>query len=87
MRIPGPLRNLTSGQSEIELDASDVTTLLKQLDQSHNDLFGRICESDGSLRRFINVYVNDEDIRFLNNLSTSLKPGDHVSIIPAIAGG
>ena len=87
VRIPGPLRNFTSGKAEVEFDASNVKTLLEQLALSHRELAGRICEADGSLRRFVNVYVNDEDIRFLSNLDTPLKPGDQVSIIPAIAGG
>ncbi|MGH7495532.1 MAG: MoaD family protein [bacterium] len=87
VRIPGPLRNYTSGKAEVELEAASIKTLLEQLQGSYRELFGRICEADGSLRRFVNVYVNDEDIRFLSNLDTPLKPGDHVSIIPAIAGG
>ena len=98
VRIPGPLRNYASGKAEVELEASSIRTLLEQLQGSHRELFGRICEADGSLRRvvnvyvnllnrFVNVYVNDEDIRFLSNLDTPLKPGDQVSIIPAIAGG
>jgi molybdopterin synthase sulfur carrier subunit len=87
VRIPGPLRTYTSGKAEVELEASNIKTLLAQMQGSHRELFGRICEADGSLRRFVNVYVNDEDIRFLSNLDTPLKPGDQVSIIPAIAGG
>lgn len=87
VRIPGPLRNFTSGKAEVELEASNIKTLLEQLGQSYDQLSNRICETDGSLRRFVNVYVNDEDIRFLNNLDTPLKSGDQVSIIPAIAGG
>ena len=87
VRIPGPLRNFTAGQAEVELEAANIKTLLEQLGQSYDGLFSRICETDGSLRRFVNVYVNDEDIRFLNNLETALSPGDQVSIIPAIAGG
>ena len=87
VRIPGPLRNLTAGQAELELEASSIKTLLQQFEKSHKGLADRICEADGSLRRFINVYVNDEDIRFLRNLDTPLKSGDQVSIIPAIAGG
>jgi molybdopterin synthase sulfur carrier subunit len=87
VRIPGPLRNYTAGKAEVEFDAANIKMLLEQLQGSHKELSSRICEANGSLRRFVNVYVNDEDIRFLQNLDTPLKPGDQVSIIPAIAGG
>ncbi len=87
VRIPGPLRNLTAGQAEVAIDAPDLVNLFEQLDQFYQGFKNRIFESDGSIRRFVNIYVNDEDIRFLDNLQTRLKPGDQVSIIPAIAGG
>lgn len=87
VRIPGPLRNLTAGKAELEVEAANIKSLLEQFEKSYKGFAERICEADGSLRRFVNVYVNDEDIRFLNNLDTPLKAGDHVSIIPAIAGG
>jgi len=87
VRIPGPLRTLTSGQAEVTTEAADVNALVARLDEKYNGFKDRICEEDGSIRRFVNVYVNDEDIRFLDNLHTRLKPGDQVSIIPAIAGG
>jgi molybdopterin synthase sulfur carrier subunit len=87
VRIPGPLRSLTLGKAEVAIEAHDVENLVEELDKSYNGLKARICDADGSLRRFVNVYVNDEDIRFLQNLQTTLKAGDQVSIIPAIAGG
>ncbi len=87
VRIPTPLRNLANGQSEIHLEAKTVRQLIEKLEASFPGFKARLCHEDGQLRRFINVYVNDEDIRFLNHLDTPLHSGDHVSIIPAIAGG
>ncbi len=87
VRIPTPLRALTQGQGELKLDAATVKDLITRLDQEYGGLKERLCEEDGAVRRFINVYVNDEDIRFLDGTDTALKPGDEVSIVPAMAGG
>ena len=87
VRIPGPLRQFCGGRSQIEIQAENVAQVLEALEQQFPGIRARLCEDNGELRRFINIYVNDEDIRFLNHLDTALKPGDQVSIIPAIAGG
>jgi sulfur-carrier protein len=87
VRIPTPLRAITKGQGELKADAASVKELIDQLDQEYSGLRARLCEDDGNIRRFINVYVNEEDIRFLQGPATPLKSGDEVSIVPAIAGG
>ena len=87
VRIPTPLQKLTNNQSEVASEAKDVNGLLAELERQHPGIRERICDADGKLRRFVNVYVNEEDIRFLENQQTPLKDGDEVSIIPAIAGG
>ena len=87
VRIPQPLQKLTQGQDLVEAGGADVKALLADLNQKFPGIKERICDESGKVRRFINIYVNDEDIRFLNGDSTALKDGDEVSIIPAIAGG
>jgi molybdopterin synthase sulfur carrier subunit len=87
VRIPTPLRPLTRGQGEIEAKATSVAELIEQLEAVHPGMKDRLCDGSGDLRRFVNVYVNEEDIRFLNGKETLLKDGDEVSIVPAIAGG
>jgi sulfur-carrier protein len=87
VRIPTPLRAITKGQGELKSDAASIKELIDQLEQEYSGLRARLCEDDGNIRRFINVYVNEEDIRFLQGPATPLKAGDEVSIVPAIAGG
>ncbi len=87
VRIPEPLRKLTNGKDEVSIDAVNVGELLENLEKSHLGIKERICDETGNVRRFINIYVNNEDVRFLNNLTTPLKDKDIVSIIPMIAGG
>jgi len=89
VRIPTPLQRLTKGKQEVELEASDLSLkeLIGKLDEEFSGIKERLLSEDGSLRRFVNFYVNDEDIRFLNDENTFLKDGDVLSIIPAIAGG
>lgn len=87
IRIPTPLRSLTRGQGEITGEGGSVQELIENLEAAYRGIKERLCDGDGNIRRFINVYVNEEDIRFLNGLATPLKPGDTVSIVPAIAGG
>ncbi len=87
VRIPTPLRKLTNGQDEVSAEGRNVKEVIDDLEGRYHGLKERICEGDGKLRRFVNIYVNDEDIRFKNNIDTELKAGDEVSIIPAIAGG
>lgn len=87
VRIPTPLQKLTKNQAEVQCDAATVAHLVDALEKEYPGLKDRLCEKDGKLRRFVNLYVNEEDIRFLQGEKTVLKPGDEVSIIPAIAGG
>jgi MoaD family protein len=84
--IPTPLRQLTGGKDQVEATGSSVSQVLQDLGQQYSGLTERLMEN-GKVRRFVNVYVNDEDIRYLNNLDTAVKDGDEVSIIPAVAGG
>jgi len=87
VRIPTPLRPLTRGQGEVETQGANVAQMIENLEAAHPGVKDRLCDEKGELRRFVNVYVNEEDIRFLNGKDTSLKDGDEVSIVPAIAGG
>ncbi len=87
VRIPTPLQKLTGDKAEVTAEAGTVQDLLTDLDRQFPGLKDRLCDPNGKLRRFVNLYVNEEDIRFLKQESTALKDGDEVSIIPAIAGG
>jgi molybdopterin synthase sulfur carrier subunit len=85
--IPTPLQKLTNNQATLECDGGSIADLLESLEQSCPGIKARLCDEQGELRRFVNFYVNSEDIRFLDGKNTALKDGDEVSIIPAIAGG
>ena len=87
VRIPTPLRKLTGELEVVQAAGATIAEVLHSLDQAFPGLKERICDDAGQVRRFVNVYVNEEDIRFLQNNDTPLKAGDEVSIIPAIAGG
>lgn len=87
IRIPTPLRKYTQGQEEVTVDGGTVGELLTGLEKSAPGIRERICDEAGKVRRFVNIFVGDEDIRFLENLETPVKAGDEVSIVPAIAGG
>jgi molybdopterin synthase sulfur carrier subunit len=87
VRVPTPLRSVTKGQGELKAEAANVKELIDRMDHEYSGIKARLCEDDGNLRRFINIYVNEEDVRFLQGLATPLKAGDEVSIVPAIAGG
>ncbi len=87
VRIPTPLQKLTGNQAEVESKGQTISELIDELEKSYPGIKERICDEKGKMRRFINVYVNEEDIRFLQGDDTSIKDGDEVSIIPAIAGG
>jgi molybdopterin synthase sulfur carrier subunit len=86
VKIPVPLQRLTDGKEEVEGEAGTIISLVNSLDQKYPGLAERISE-DGKLRRFVNIYVNEEDVRFMKNEETEVKDGDEVSIVPAIAGG
>jgi molybdopterin synthase sulfur carrier subunit len=85
--IPTPLRKFTSGLETVEVNADTISDVFTQLESQFPGIKARLCETNGELRRFINVYVDGEDIRFLNQLSTGVGPDAEVSIVPAIAGG
>ena len=87
VRIPTPLQRITSGKGEVPCDGTTISELLADLERKHPGVKERICDEQGKLRRFVNVFVNEEDIRFLQGDQTPVKDGDEVSIIPAIAGG
>ena len=85
--IPTPLQKFTNDEATAELAATSVDGLLDALEGRYPGIKGRLCDEAGKLRRFLNVYVNSEDIRFLDNQNTPLQDGDEVSIVPAVAGG
>jgi len=87
VRIPTPLRPLTKNQGEVETTAGSIANMIESLNSAHPGIKDRLCDETGELRRFVNIYVNEEDIRFLKGKETMLKDGDDVSIVPAIAGG
>ena len=87
VRIPTPLRPVTKGQGEVQAEGANITEMIEGLNTAHPGPKDRLCDENGELRRFVNIYVNEEDIRFLKGKDTALKDGDEVSIVPAIAGG
>ena len=87
VRIPTPLRRLTQNQPEVEAEGDTIESLIENLEANYPGIKERICDESGNIRRFVNFYLNDEDIRFLDGNGTVVKDGDEISIIPAIAGG
>lgn len=87
VKIPTPLRRMTSGKDAVEVDANNILECIDALEAQFPGMKERLCTNDGELHRFVNVYVNGEDVRFLQGLSTALKASDEVSIVPAVAGG
>jgi sulfur-carrier protein len=87
VRIPTPLRKLTNNEEIVVVNAPNVNEAIKELQSRFPGIQERLMDEKGEVRRFVNVYVNEEDIRFLQNQNTALKDGDEISIIPAIAGG
>jgi molybdopterin synthase sulfur carrier subunit len=88
VKVPTQLRNLTGGQAELSVDgASDLRGLLEKIKGDHPDLTDRLLDDNGEIRRFVNIYVGEEDVRFLEGLDTKLEGGNLVSILPAVAGG
>jgi sulfur-carrier protein len=87
VRVPTPLRKYTQGADEVDGQGSTMRALVDDLERNYPGIKERICDETGKVRRFVNVYVNGDDIRFLQNLETGLKDGDSISIVPAIAGG
>jgi sulfur-carrier protein len=87
VRIPTPLRTLTDGKAEVQVAGSDLRSVIAELDATHPGIGARLLGDDGQLRRFVNVFVRDQDVRFQDGLDTEVADGDTVSIIPAVAGG
>ncbi len=87
VRIPTPLRPITKGAPEVSAKGKDVRELIEDLERQFPGLRERLIDDGGEIRRFINIFMNDEDIRFLKGKETALKDGDEISIVPAIAGG
>jgi len=87
VRIPTPLMKLTDNQAEVSAEGVSISEVINNLESQFNGIKERICDENGSPRRFINIYINEEDIRFLEGANTAVKEGDEISIIPAIAGG
>ena len=87
VRIPTPLRRFTSGNEEVGVDGDTVNRVVEDLEHRYPGIKERLCDEQGRVRRFVNIYVNGDDIRFLSSLDTPVKDGDEVAIVPAIAGG
>jgi molybdopterin synthase sulfur carrier subunit len=87
VRIPTPLRKFTGGAETVTASGATVAAIVQDIEGRHPGLKERICDDAGKVRRFVNLYVNGEDIRFLSSLDTPVKEGDEISIVPAIAGG
>lgn len=87
VRIPTPLRKLTNNEELVEVSAGTIGDAIKELQSRYPGIQERLVDEAGEVRRFVNIYVNEEDIRFLQNQETPLKDGDEISVIPAIAGG
>ena len=87
VRIPTPLRRMTGGADKVELEAADLSQMIDRLESDYPGFKERLLDEEGELRYFVNIYVNGEDIRFDRGLETTIKSGDEVSIVPAVAGG
>jgi molybdopterin converting factor small subunit len=87
VRVPTILRTYTSGESEVTASGTNLSEVLDDLDANYSGIKGRILDDNGELRRFVNVYVGNDDVRFLDNLETPTPDGTQISVIPAVAGG
>ena len=87
VRIPTPMRSITNGQGQVEMEAGTLSQLVGNLEESYPGFMARLMDENGELRYFVNIYLNGQDIRFLEGLNTTTKSGDEVSIVPAVAGG
>ena len=87
VRIPTPLRRLTQNLAEVETEGANIEGIIDNLEASYPGMKERLCDDGGNIRRFVNIYLNDEDIRFLDGKATTVADGAEISIIPAIAGG
>jgi molybdopterin synthase sulfur carrier subunit len=87
VRIPTPLRRITNGQDKVAVDGSSVGEIIGDLDSQFPGLKERLCDEQGEIRNFVNIYVNGEDVRFLDGINSPTAEGDEISIVPAVAGG
>ena len=87
VRIPTPLRRLTNGQDRVSADGDTLNAVIGDLDGQFSGIKARLCDEQGELRNFVNVFVNGEDVRFLDGLNTETNSGDEISVVPAVAGG
>ena len=87
IRIPTPLRRFTGGAEEVGVNGNTIAAAIDELEKKHPGVRERLCDEQGRVRRFVNIYVNGDDIRFLDSLDTVVKDGDELAIVPAIAGG
>ncbi len=87
VRIPTPLRRMTNGLDKVEMDESNLVDMIEKLESSYPGFKERLIDENGELRYFVNIYLNGEDVRFLEGLATTAKSGDEISIVPAVAGG
>ena len=87
VRIPTPLRRITNGIDKVSVDGQNLRSVIDSLNKAHPGIKDRLCDESGELRHFVNVYLNGEDVRYLQGLNTATKTGDEVSIVPAVAGG
>jgi molybdopterin synthase sulfur carrier subunit len=87
VQIPAPLRPLTGGAAQVQAEGRDVSALIEDLERRFQGVRERLCDASGELRSYVRIFVNDEDVRFLQEKATPLQPGDRVAIVPAIAGG
>ena len=87
VRIPTPLRRLTNGEDKVDVDGDSLGGVIEAMNEQYPGIRERICDDQGQLRNFVNVYINGEDVRFLQGLETATSDGDEVSVVPAVAGG
>jgi molybdopterin synthase sulfur carrier subunit len=85
--IPTPLRSYTGGEARVQSEGGSVAAVLERLNAQYPGIKDRICEADGEIRRFVNVFVNGQNVRKLNGAATAVKPGDEIGVVPAMAGG
>ena len=87
VKIPTPLRGLTEQKDKVTADASNIAGVVEALESQYPGMKARLCDDDGSLRHFVNIYVNGEDVRYMSGIDTEVSDGDELSIVPAVAGG
>ena len=87
VRIPTPLRRVTNGQDKVDAEGATLREIIESMESQFPGIKARICDDDGNLRNFVNVFVNGEDVRFMDGMSSATADGDEISIVPAVAGG